>query len=84
MLELPHPRRKVRHSRCIRRIEPLVQLSYPEIDSDMSIQDVGIDEAKHQDLVIAAQIELDTIRYIYLQVFGLKWICMRNYFTINT
>ena len=64
MVDLPDPRRKVRHSRCIRRIEPLVQLSYPEIASDMSIQDVAIDEAKHQDLVIAAQIELDTIRYI--------------------
>ena len=64
MLDLPHPRRKVRHSRCIRRIEPLVQLSYPEIASNMSIQDVVINEAKHQDLVMAAQIELDTIRYI--------------------
>ncbi len=63
MLELPNPTRKV-DGRCIRRIEPLVQLSYPEIATNMSIQDVAINEAKYQDLVMAAQIEIDTIRYI--------------------
>lgn len=67
MPELLDPRRSKKEdddSHCIRRIEPLVQLSYPEIYSNMSIQDIAIKEAKHQDLVMAAQIELDTIRYI--------------------
>jgi len=54
---------------CVRRIEPLVQLSYPEIATNMSIQDVAINEEKYQDLVMAAQIEIDTIRYISTAVW---------------
>ena len=63
MLELPNPLHKD-NNRVIRRIEPLVQLTYPEIASNMSIQDVAIEEAKYRDLVMAAQIEIDTIGFI--------------------
>ena len=63
MLELPYPLKEDNRG-IIRRIEPLVQLSYPEIASNMSIQDVAIEEAKYKDLVMAAQIEIDTIGYI--------------------
>ena len=63
MLEIPNPLR-IDKSKIIRRIEPLVQLTYPEITPNMSMQDIAIEEAKYQDLVMAAQIEIDTIGYI--------------------
>ena len=63
MLEIPNPLH-IDKSKIIRRIEPLVQLTYPEIAANMSMQEVAIEEAKYQDLVMAAQIEIDTIGYI--------------------
>ena len=63
MLEIPNPLH-IDKSKIIRRIEPLVQLTSPKITANMSMQEVAIEEAKYQDLVMAAQIEIDTIGYI--------------------
>lgn len=62
-IQLPSPFDKTDGPK-VYRIEPMIQILLPEIEPTMSLQEIAIEEAKYQDQLIAAQVEIDAIKYI--------------------